>query len=330
MSILRKLARKNPNSPFLLCNTSRFFNTQNPNPYEPTVAYYDNLINTAGRNRDFASVCNLLNKRVRDGCFNTNHTFDFITNTDAGLSVLDELSQALAHLDKGFPRKSAYDSLIARLCRLKRVDESLRLVDTMVQSDHGVNACTFHPILNVLTRKRKMEEAWRVMTIMRESGVSPDVTAYNYLLTAYCFTGNLEAAVGVLTKMEEEGMAADARTYDALVLGACKAGKVEGAMVVLRRMEDDGVPILYSTHAHVINGLLKLGYYAQAVEFVMICGGKDKKLDEESFGILGSRLINLKRFEEAKLVLKEMRRRGIVMRSNELQDFYELHITQNF
>ena len=286
MSILRKLARKNPNSPFLLCNTSRFFNTQNPNPYEPTVAYYDNLINTAGRNRDFASVCNLLNKRVRDGCFNTNHTFDFITNTDAGLSVLDELSQALAHLDKGFPRKSAYDSLIARLCRLKRVDESLRLVDTMVQSDHGVNACTFHPILNVLTRKRKMEEAWRVMTIMRESGVSPDVTAYNYLLTAYCFTGNLEAAVGVLTEMEEEGMAADARTYDALVLGACKAGKVEGAMVVLRRMEDDGVPILYSTHAHVINGLLKLGYYAQAVEFVMICGGKDKKLDEESFGIL--------------------------------------------
>lgn len=194
----------------------------------------------------------------------------------------------------------------------------------MVQSDHGVNACTFHPILNVLTRKRKMEEAWRVMTIMRESGVSPDVTAYNYLLTAYCFTGNLEAAVGVLTEMEEEGMAADARTYDALVLGACKAGKVEGAMVVLRRMEDDGVPILYSTHAHVINGLLKLGYYAQAVEFVMICGGKDKKLDEESFGILGSRLINLKRFEEAKLVLKEMRRRGIVMRSN------ELHITQNF
>ena len=169
-----------------------------------------------------------------------------------------------------------------------------------------------------------------MMEIMREIRVSPDVTAYNYLLTSYCFTGNLKAAAGLLKEMEAAGMAADTRTYDALILGACRAGKVEGAMVLLRRMEDEGVGILYSTHAHVINGLLKLGYYAQAVEFVMIYGGKDKKLDEENFGILGSRLIYLKRFEEAKVVLKEMRKRGLVMRSHELKDFYELNLTQNF
>ena len=54
--------------------------------------------------------------------------------------------------------------------------------------------------------------------------------------------------------------------------------------------------ILYSTHAHVINGLLKLGYYAQAVEFVTLYGREDKKLDEENFGILGSRLMIMGRF----------------------------------
>lgn len=325
MSLPRRLAPKNPTSPLFIRRASRFLNTQNPDPHELTPAHYDNLINTAGRNRDFASVRDLLNKRARDRCFNTSHTFDFITNTEASLSALDEVAQAVAHIDKGFARKSAYDSLIARLCRLHRVDESLRLVDAMVRSDSGANACTFHPILNALTRMRKMEEARRVMGIMRDSRIPPDVTSYNFLLTAYCFTKNLEAAAGVLAEMEEEGMAADSRTYDALVLGACKSGKVEGAMAILRRMEDDGLPVIYSTHSHVINGLIRMRYYGQAIEFVMMYGGKDRKLDEESFGILASRLINLKRFEDAKLVLKEMRKRGLAMRNHELRDFDQLN-----
>lgn len=199
------------------------------------------------------------------------------------------------------------------------------MVDTMVRGEYGANACTYHPILNALTRKKKMKEAWRLMESMRENGVSPDVTAYNYILTAYCFVGDLAAAAGVLTKLGEEGMEADTRTYDALVLGACRAGKVEGALVVLRRMEDDGVPVLFATHAHVISELLGMGYYEQAVEFVMSYEGRDKMLDAESFGSLASRLINLKRIEEAKLVLEEMNKRGIPM-GYKLKDFYQMNI----
>uniref|UniRef100_A0A5B7BHI1 Pentatricopeptide repeat-containing protein-mitochondrial domain-containing protein n=1 Tax=Davidia involucrata TaxID=16924 RepID=A0A5B7BHI1_DAVIN len=327
MQALRKLTPKTPNSPSLRHITSRFLTTQNPNPNpipfpdEPSSAYYDDLINAAGRDGDFATVHRLLNKRHRDGCFNTTNTFKFIS-TD--LSVLDELSQTLAHLDKGFSRKSAYDSLVARLCKMQHTDEALRVVETMVRENYGANASTFYPILNALTRKREMEEAWRVMELMRENQIPPDLTAYNYILTAYCFVGDLKSAAGVLTRMEEEGMEVDTRTYDALVLGACRAGKVEGAMVVLRRMEDDGVPPLYSTHAHVIGGLLRLGYYAQALEFVMSYGGRDKGLDTENFGLLANRLINLRRFDEAKLVLDQMKARGLAM-GDKLKDFYLLH-----
>ncbi|KAM7461900.1 hypothetical protein LguiA_030021 [Lonicera macranthoides] len=46
---------------------------------EPTSAYYDDLINAAGRQRDFTTVFHLLNKRVRDGCFNTKSTFKFLS-----------------------------------------------------------------------------------------------------------------------------------------------------------------------------------------------------------------------------------------------------------
>lgn len=325
MQALHQLTSKTTNSRCLRYITSRFFTSQipTPNPDEPSAAYYDKLVFAAGRNREYTALRHLLNKRVRDGFFNTTNTFRFIS-TD--LSVLDELLQTLAQLDKGFARKSAYDALIASLSKMHRTDDALRVAGAMVRGGYGANACTFHPIINALTRKKKMDEAWRVIDLMRESQISPDLTAYNYLLTAYCFVGDLKPAAALLTRMAEEGLGADSRTYDALVLGACRAGKVEGALALLRRMEDDGMPALYSTHAHVIAGLLGLGYYAQAVEFVISYGGRDKQLDGHSFGLLASRLIDLKRVEEAKLVSVEMSRRGLKMVSQKLKDFYELHM----
>lgn len=317
MRSLHKLTPKPPNPPSLFHISPRLLTTQNPNP----SAHYEDLIDAAGRNRDFATVCRLLNKRFREGFYNTRKTFNFIS-TD--FSLVDDLSQALRNLHRGFTRKGAYDALVARLCRLQRVDEALRVAEEMLRDKHGANACTFHPILNALSKKQKMDEAWRVVELMRANHVSPDLPAYNFLLTAYCFAGELSSAAELLTRMEEQGLGADSRTYDALVLGACRAGKLEGALVVLRRMEDDGVPALYSTHAHVISGLLKLGYYAQAVEFVVSCGGRDMRLDTESFGILASRLISLRRFDDAKLVLGEMRKRGLKM-GDKLKNFYILH-----
>ncbi|KAL9421714.1 hypothetical protein AB3S75_034062 [Citrus x aurantiifolia] len=291
MSLLRKLPTKSliPQSVLV----TRLFTKSGAFPDEPTSAYYDDLVNAAGHERDLETVRYLLNKRARDCCFNTANTFNFITNTDNSLSVLNDLCRTLGRLDKGFPRKSAYDTLIARLCKLKKIDEALRVVDIMAEGGFGLSAITFHPILSVLTRGKRMEEAWRLMEVMTEIRVSPDLTAYNYLLTAYCFKGNLTATSGVLKKMEEEKLGADARTYDALVLGACRAGRVEEAFVLLRRMVDDGQSVLYSTYAHVMGALLRLGYYAQAVKFVMVCGGRDIKLDTELFGSLGSKLIGL-------------------------------------
>ncbi|XP_062156212.1 pentatricopeptide repeat-containing protein At3g56030, mitochondrial-like [Alnus glutinosa] len=328
MSFLRKLPHKPHNSLSMLTVITRFFTTLNPkpNPFPdvPTSAYYDDLVYAAGRSRDFETLRDVLNKRVRDGCFNTSKTFNFITNTETSLSVLDDLSQTLARLDKGLPRKSAYDSLISRLCKLGRIDESLRVVHTMAREGFGLNVCSFHTILNALTRKKEMERAWGVMKLMREYQIPPDLTAYNYFLSAHCFVRDLTSATDVLTKMVEEGVKADTRTYDALVLGACKAGKVEGALVVLRSMVDDGLPVLLSTHMYVVKALLRLGYYAQAIEFVRIFAGRETWLDTHSFGCLASKLIELERFDEAKLVLEEMNKRDLEM-GDKLMDFYRLN-----
>ncbi|XP_062092461.1 pentatricopeptide repeat-containing protein At3g56030, mitochondrial-like [Humulus lupulus] len=281
---------------------------------KPTAAYYDELVNDAGSSGDFNTVRQLLNKRMKDCCYNTTNTFNFITENEASLLVLDNLILTLTHLDKCQTRNSAFNALILRLCKLGKIEESLHVIDSMARVDCNLNACSFYPIVKVLARSNKIDEAWRVVDLMRSLRVAPDSTIYNYILMTHCIVGDLSALAVVLTRMEEQKMKANGRTYDALVLGACRAGKVEGALVILRRVEDDGVPMLLSTRLYVIDALLSLGYYDQAIKFVRTYCGKDLWLDKESFGCLAIRLLKLNRKDEARLVLQEMRERKLEMR----------------
>uniref|UniRef100_A0A1J3JMS7 Pentatricopeptide repeat-containing protein n=1 Tax=Noccaea caerulescens TaxID=107243 RepID=A0A1J3JMS7_NOCCA len=328
MSLLRRYVKEATNSRLLIQSISgRSISTINTNPIAPsrhrhTTTEFDNLICEAGSSGDFEAVRRLLNSRVVNACFNTTATFKFLTNTASYSSSLEDLRRILPQTDAGYTRKHAYETLIARLYKLGRIDDALNLIGDMAVGRFGFTSSTFHPILNTLTKKNRIEEAWRVVELMRSHYIPVDVTSYNYFLTSHCYDGDVAEASKELRKMEEEGMSPDTRTYDALVLGACKSGKVEAAMAILRRMEEEGLPVLYATHAHVIAEMIESGYYAQSVEFVMAYAGKDQRLDEENLGSLASKLIKRKRFKEAKLVLKEMCVRGLRM-GNALRDIYE-------
>ncbi|KAF9596505.1 hypothetical protein IFM89_012236 [Coptis chinensis] len=336
MFILRKTllnpSTKIPSSPFHF--SSRFFSnetnfypfTKTPKRFDtdiPTSAFYDKLIDEAGRSRDHTTLYRLLNKRYKDGCFNTSKTFKFLTETNAHFNTdLDDLVHIICKVDKGFARKNAFDCLITCLCKSDCVNESVRVIESMIEKEVGVNAVTFWPLLNTLTRKRRIDEAWGVVEKMREYNVCVDITAYNFILMGHCFEGDMKKAVEVLEKILEQGLKVDTRTYDALVMGACRAGKVEGALLLLRKMEEEGVRVLYCTHVHVITSLLGMGCFKLSFEFVMAFAGRDKALDKENFGFLLNCLIKRRRVEEAKLVFFEMEDRGLAM-GEKLKKEYE-------
>lgn len=327
MHRLHYLASKSPS----IAITSRLLTTESRKSKLPfwehqTIQKYDALVHSAGRSRDFDAIYNLLNSRVKQKCFNSASTFRFITNAESDItSLLRDLNWTLARLDKGFTRKSAYDSLISRLCKLGRVPEAIWLVKEMVAGEHGADSVTYYPILRELLKKKRMEEAWDVIDQMRKNGILPHLMIYNEFLTVYCLAGDLNSAVDVLRKIDEAGFKADARTYDAMVLGACRSGNVEKGLRVLRRMVEDGVSPMYCTYGHITTAMVKLGCYKQAVDFVIGCGGTDTFLDTESFGILAARLIRVKRFEEANVVLMEMSKRGLSM-GQKLKEYYIMNV----
>ncbi|KAK1414195.1 hypothetical protein QVD17_29936 [Tagetes erecta] len=292
-------------------------------PEPPSSAAYDDLITTAGRQHDFATVHHLLNHRYANGFFTTNNTFKFIS-TD--LTLLQHVLKTLSDLNEQNCRKKCYESLVSSLCKMQFVDEALTVAeDATAGGKNAADASTFHPIISFLTRKKNFDHAWRVIEVMKAKNIARDVTCYNFFLTAYSVAGDLRSNVEVLKTMVHEGLKADARTYDALVLGACKAGKIDGAIAILRRMLEDGVKAMYATYAHVIGSLVKLGYCEQAVKFVMSYSGKDKKLDSHNFGLLATRLMALEKEDEVKYVLEEMVKRELDM-GKVLQSYYDQNV----
>ncbi|CAK8534950.1 unnamed protein product [Lathyrus sativus] len=325
MSFLRKTQFNIPLNSFSIL---RRFATLTPKPFpdKPTATYYDNLAADAANAGDFDSLHSLLNKRIQDGFFNTKRTFSFITNTNFTPSFLNDLITTISRLNPGFSRRNAFDSLITRLCKLSRADEALYVVESISRVDSSeLKACTFHPIISFFTKEKSLDHAHRVVETMNRLGVPPDLTVHNYFLTTYCFTGDTEAAVGVLKTIENEGLNADTRTFDALVLGACKKGNVDGAMVLVRRMFDDGVPMLYSTHMFIIEAMLKMNCWEQALCYVRCFSGKDKALDNELFGCLGGKLVELNKLKEAMVVFGEMDERGLKM-CGKMREFYEMNV----
>ncbi|OIW06304.1 hypothetical protein TanjilG_17678 [Lupinus angustifolius] len=325
MSFLPKPLNKTLNSLSILASALRHFTAQSataaskPFPDDPTSAYYDELATAAGNSGDLDAFRDLLNKRIEDGCFNTKRTFKFLTNT----SSINDLIPTLSNLNPGVTRKSAFDSLVNRLCRLNRVDDALRVVETMVRDGtFSITASTFYPIINILNHNKSVHRARCVVDLMAGLGVRRDLTVHNLFLMTHCSAGDMAAAAEVLREIEGDGFFADSRTFDALVIGACKTGKVEGAMVLVRRMVDDGVPMLYSTHMFVIGALLEKGCFEQTVKYVKCFGGKDKALDADIYGCLASKLAKLKRVKEAMMVLEEMKQRGLSM-GDKLKSFYE-------
>ncbi|CAL0303521.1 unnamed protein product [Lupinus luteus] len=323
MSFLSKPLNKTLNSFSFFTFTLRRFTALSaaakPFPDNPTSAYYDELTTAAGNSGDLNALRDILNKRIQDRCYNTKRTFNFITTT----SSLDDLILTLSNLNPGYTRNSAFNSLVTRLCRLQRVDDALRVVDTMSRdATCSITASTFHPIINLLTRERSMDHAQRVVELMSRLGVRRDITVHNLFLTAHCFTGDMVATAEVLREIEEDGLVGDTRTFDALVMGACKIGNVDGAMVLVRKMVNDGVLMLYSTHMYVIGALLEKGCLEQAVKYVKCFGGKDKVLDAEIYGCLGSKLAGMKKVKEAMKVLGEMKQMGLPM-GEKLKRFYE-------
>eukprot|EP01018_Ginkgo_biloba_P000236 Gb_33357 [translate_table: standard] len=279
--------------------------------YKPSSAIYDELVNIAGRSKDFETVQTLLTERIIYRCFNSTKTFLFAIAWHDDPVMLKEVIETIYKLDS-FHRRNAYDMLIAALCKDDHVDAASSVLQEMLNRDCAPAPCTFHPFVISYSRNKQMPKVYELFQVMKERDCSPDTTCYNFALRSLCQNEQFSEAAELLgTMVNSPGSKPNSVTYDILILAACKAGKMEDALQLFGRTLEDGLKPLHCTYTSLISGFLQAGEFEKARLFVDRESGNDRAVDLSNHTFLIRSYCKLDKMQEARDTLKQMKAKNL-------------------
>ncbi|CAH8363301.1 unnamed protein product [Eruca vesicaria subsp. sativa] len=171
---------------------------------------------------------------------------------DASGLVIDLLGKRV--LPKGFD----YGSLVERLCREKKVDRAVEMVEEVWKNggDLCLIACT--TLVEGLRKSGRAEKASEFMEkMMVNVGVVPDSVTFNLVLRDLCDSGRSVDANRLRVLATRKGFEADETTYHVLVSGFSKEGRrKEGEVLVNEMLDKDMLPDIF-TYNRLMNDQLK-------------------------------------------------------------------------
>lgn len=149
----------------------RFFLWAKAQPgFKPNSAMYDELVNIAGRCKDFETLKMLLTERVADNCHISAKTFSFATAWHDDAEMLGEVTETIKQLEN-FARKNAYDMMVSALCKEDYVDSAISVLKDMYRAGCALTPLTFRPLLVAHGRNNRMAEVHEVFEFIDRKSV---------------------------------------------------------------------------------------------------------------------------------------------------------------
>ncbi|XP_020267359.1 pentatricopeptide repeat-containing protein At3g04760, chloroplastic-like [Asparagus officinalis] len=241
---------------------------------------------------------------------------------------------------------SAYNKMMKALTVAGKVNEVVRLLQEMKQSDCKPNVLCYNTVMNAFVKANRPREARVVFKEIITSGISPNVSSYNILVKMYCRSRQLDLAYKVIESMMKCGYKPDSTTYSILIMGICQVGrvdeawnifeymvknncsptahtytpivhsyclegKIQDAKIVLDIMEDSGCPPSFVTYNVLIDGLCKVGDFDAVKEIIKESELKEWKPNSTTYTVYMNGLCKGGKLKEAIDVLETMRAKGL-------------------
>jgi pentatricopeptide repeat protein len=154
--------------------------------------------------------------------------------------------------------------------------------------------------------QRRLVRVFLVFMEMQSAGVSPDLIFMNGLIEACRRCGAPDKAREVFLSMSQLGLVPDAASYSSWLLACVECEEMEHALEVVERMDVAGVHVSKGSWASLLSGLGRCGK-AEAGLRLLVAD------DSVGPGALLKGLCQHGDLEEVELVLREMRRRHLVL-----------------
>ncbi|XWS70205.1 hypothetical protein CRYUN_Cryun03dG0028500 [Craigia yunnanensis] len=207
------------------------------------------------------------------------------------------------------PDVSSYTTLIRGLCKMGMVESAKKVFDEMTCKPELL---TFNTMINGFCKKGDMESASLLFyKMINEVDCLPDTVTFTTLIDGYCRKGEFEEAMMCMDKMVKGGCLPNVLTYNAIIYALCLRGEVDEAKKMMSEMRLSGVKDNTATHLNILKGLGFAGRSMEAIEYFRWIVSCNMDLDAKAYNVVVNEYCKLRRLDEAILLLKGMRRRGI-------------------
>ncbi|KAF6163468.1 hypothetical protein GIB67_029317 [Kingdonia uniflora] len=186
-----------------------------------------------------------------------------------------ELLNGLMKIKEGPVDAQSCNAMLTWLGRTNDFQKMNLLMAEMKEKGIRPNVVTFGVLVMYLCKSRRVDEALRVlneMTKEEENGegffVRPDVVIYNTLFDGLCKVGRPGEALALMQKMRLQNVCAPTTvTYNCLIYGFCKSGEIESSIELFDQMKEEGVPPNIITVNTLVDGMCKHGRIGTALKF---------------------------------------------------------------
>ncbi|XP_020205052.1 pentatricopeptide repeat-containing protein At4g01570 [Cajanus cajan] len=166
------------------------------------------------------------------------------------------------------PDLCTYNSLIAALCRLGKVDDALVVWEELNGSPHQPDRFTYTNLIQACSKTYRLDDATRVFNHMQSNGFRPETVVYNSLLDGHFKATKVTEACQLFEKMVQEGVKPSSWTYNILIHGLLRNGRAEAAYTMFCDLKKKGQFVDGITYSIVVLQLCREGQLEEALQLV--------------------------------------------------------------
>jgi pentatricopeptide repeat protein len=168
----------------------------------------------------------------------------------------------------GYTIPLSYSLFIRALCRARKVEEALTLIEEVGTDKPSVEKLTYGSIVHGLLQKGKLEEALTKVNAMKQEGITPTIHVYTSLLVHFFKEKQVEKAIETYEEMQQSGYEPNVVTYSALIRGYMNVGRHNDAWNVFYRMKFKGPFPDFKTYSMFLSCLCKFGRSEEAMRLI--------------------------------------------------------------
>ncbi|MCH99054.1 pentatricopeptide repeat-containing protein, partial [Trifolium medium] len=154
------------------------------------------------------------------------------------------------------PNIITYNIIIESLCKSKKVNEAVDLLEEMKSKGLTPDVVSFGTLITGFCKIGNLDGAYRLFSGMeKQYDVCHTTATYNIIVGAFSEQLNMKMAISLFSEMKKNGCDPDNYTYRVIIDGFCKTGNVtRGYNFLLENIEKGFIPSL-TTFGRVLNCL---------------------------------------------------------------------------